>query len=159
MLVRRKMGKIESSVKQLVAPIAAECDCTVVDVEYKKQPDGMHLFVFIDKKGGVTIDDCEKVHMAIDQPLDELDPTAGASYILNVSSPGLDRNLNTAEQLSLATGELVDIHTFSKINGQKEFVGATLNAFSEDEIQITHNKKAQTIPRKQISKITKHIEF
>ena len=71
MLVRRKMGKIESSVKQLVAPIAAECDCTVVDVEYKKQPDGMHLFVFIDKKGGVTIDDCEKVHMAIDQPLDE----------------------------------------------------------------------------------------
>ena len=159
MLVRRKMGKIEASVKDLVAPIVKENGCTLVDVEYKKQPDGMHLVIYIDKKHGVTIDDCERVHMAVDEPLDELDPTAGASYILNVSSPGLDRNLTTDEQLSVVVGEKVDVHTFAKISGIKEFNAATLIQYTKETIEIALNNKTHIIPRKQISKITKHIEF
>ena len=153
------MGKIETDVKNLVAPIAQKLGCAVVDVEFKKQPDGQILTVFIDKPNGVTLDDCEKVHLAIDAPLDVLDPTKGASYNLCVSSPGLDRDISSDSALEIAIGSQVDINLYSAIEKKKFFDGVLLKGFDKDCIFVEQNDAKLEIPRKQISKITKHINF
>ena len=153
------MGKIEQSVLNVVDPIAKQNGCEVIDVEFKKLQGDMHLVIYIDKPGGVTLNDCEAVHNAIDQPLDELDPTNGASYILNVSSPGLDRNINNDKELTLAQNLQVDVKTFAAIDGKKQFLDVTLCGHSEAEITISENNKTITIPRKLISKITKTIQI
>ena len=159
MRVRRKMSKIEQSVFDLVDPIAKQNGCVLVDVEYKKQSDGMHLVVYIDKKGGVNLNDCEAVHNAIDKPLDDLDPTNGASYILNVSSLGLDKDINKDRSLALAVGESVDVKTFAPVDGSKMFNYVMLESFTNTDITILQNNKQIIIPRKQISKITKTIHI
>ena len=114
---------------------------------------------FIDKKGGVTLDDCEAVHNAIDEPLDSLDPTQNAPYILNVSSLGLDRPIKTDSDFRRNTGEVIDISTFKKIGLKKNFVGE-LRDFSDTSITIIDKKgKEMVVDRSIISKATKHIEF
>lgn len=157
--VRSKMSQITQNVFNLVEPIAQNLGCTVVEVEYKKLPDGMHLIIYLDKKEGITLNDCENVHNAIDQPLDDLDPTNGASYILNVSSLGLDHNINTDRALPLALNTQVDANLFAPINGKKQLTNATLTSFTQQDITIEQNGKSIVIPRKQISKLTKHINF
>ena len=153
------MSKIEQDVFDLASPIAGQKGCTVVDVEYKKQKDGMYLTVFIDKPSGVTLDDCEAVHNAIDQPLDELDPTNGVSYILRVSSPGLDRDINNNKSLELALGKEIDIKLFAAFEGKKQFDSVKLVSFSDLEIVVLQNNKQISLPRKLISKITKTINI
>ena len=88
---------VKESVTELVLPILEGLGYELVEVTYKKQHDAMHLTIYIDtdKAGGVSLDDTEIVANAIDGPLDELDPTDGAPFVLNVSSPGLDRPLKT----------------------------------------------------------------
>ena len=117
----------------------------------------MNLTVFIDSPNGIGLDDCEKVHNSIDAPLDELDPTAGASYTLNVSSPGLDRPLKTDKDLSLSINKEIDISLYAKQNGKKDFVGV-LKAFDENTLTIISGSEI-ALDRKNISKITKHISF
>ena len=89
------MEDLIEEAEKLARPFADELGLEIVEVEYVRKHNGMNLTFFIDKEGGVTIDDCEKLHRAIDEPLDILDPTNGASYILNVSSLGIDRPLKT----------------------------------------------------------------
>ena len=89
------MKNVKEEAEKLARPFADELGLEIVEVEYVRKHNGMNLTFFIDKEGGVTIDDCEKLHRAIDEPLDILDPTNGASYILNVSSLGIDRPLKT----------------------------------------------------------------
>ena len=159
MRVRSKMSKIEQIVFDLVAPIAKQNKCEVVEVEYKKQTNGMNLTIFITKQGGVTLNDCESIHKAIDQPLDKLDPTNGASYILNVSSFGLDRNINSDNALALSIGENVDVKTFAPIAGKKQFEDVKLLSSTKTEITILQNNNQIILPRKQITKITKTIQI
>ena len=153
------MSKIEQSVFDLVAPIAEQKGCTVLEVEYKKQKDGMYLTIFIDKPNGVTLNDCEAVHNAIDEPLDSLDPTSGASYILRVSSPGLDRDINNSKSLQIAIGSYVDINLFATFMGKKQFSSVKLISFSNDELKIEEKNTIISLPRKLISKITKTINI
>ena len=93
------MAKTIEIVKEKICPIISELGYEVVDVEYSKKVDGMNLTFYIDSPNGITLDDCERVHKAIDGPLDELDPTGDATYILNVSSCGLDRPIKTDSDL------------------------------------------------------------
>ena len=106
------MSVVCDVVKKSVQSIIEKLGYSLIDIEYKKKSNGMNLTIFIDKKGGVSLNDCEIVHNAIDKILDELDPTQGESYFLNVSSPGLDRNLNSDVLLSLNIGEFVDISLY-----------------------------------------------
>lgn len=78
--------------------------------------------------------------------------------MLNVSSPGLDRNINKNELLLLEVGKEIDVKTFCKINGRKDFSGV-LNSYTDEQLELEQTGKSLIIPRKQISKITKHIEF
>lgn len=153
------MAGVKEKVEQLVAPIVEGFGLELVEVVYEKKFDGMNLTIYIDKKGGADLDDCEKVHRAIDEPLDELDPTAGASYTLNVSSCGLDREIKTDKDFARNVDEELEIKLYQKIGKSKEYVGV-LKTFDTEKITI-ENQKGETIeiPRKVISKATKFIRF
>ena len=93
------MAKVKEISEAKIRPIIEEMGYELVDVEYKKEYDGMSLIFTIDKEEGVTIDDCEKVNKVIDPIIDELNPTDDQPFTLVVSSPGLDRQLKTDRDL------------------------------------------------------------
>ena len=119
------------------------------DVEYAKEGADYHLTVTIDSDNGITIDDCERVHRAIDPVLDEADPIEDA-YILNVSSPGIERLLRTDAHLAASIGERVELRFFAAIDGQKSLRG-TLEAATADEIVLDGERH---FPRSAIAKIS-----
>lgn len=153
------MVNVKEQVEKLIEPIVEANGCMLVEVAYEKKFDGMHLTVYIDKKGGVTIDDCENVHRAIDEPLDELDPTNGAAYTLNVSSPGLDREIKTDKDFERNLGEELEINLYQKLLKSKKYVG-TLELYDKEKITIKNQKgELIEIPRSKIAKATKYIKF
>ena len=152
------MSKIAEEVEKLVAPIAESFGCELVEVEFAKKHNGDNLTIFIDKPGGVTLEDCEAVHNAIDLPLDELYPTAGKPYTLNVSSPGIDRPIVTDIDYSRNLGEVLEVKLFPAIEKKKVFVGSLLS-FDENKITLEIDGKSFELERKMISKATKYIEF
>jgi len=153
------VANVKKQVEEFVTPIAESLGLEVVEVAYEKKYDGMNLTIFIDKKGGVNLEDCESFHRAIDEPLDELDPTNGLSYTLNVSSPGLDREIKTDKDFNRNVNEVLEINLFKKIGLSKKFVGELLS-FDENKIVIKDKKeKVIEIERSLISKATKYIEF
>ena len=154
------MSKISEKVCEFITPIveSLNTDIEIVDVEFAKKYNGNNLTVFIDKPGGVTIEDCELVHGAIDEPLDELDPTEGKSYTLNVSSPGIDRPIVTDKDFSRNIGLELEINLYEPIMKKRTLVG-TLVAFNGDCIILEINKENLEIERKKISKATKFINF
>lgn len=152
------MSKISEEVEKFIAPIVENLGCEIVEVEFAKKYNGDNLTVFIDKVGGVDIDDCEKVHKAIDEPLDELDPTNGKPYTLNVSSPGVDRPIVSDKDYQRNLGEILEIKLYQAIQKKKVFVG-TLLKFDEKSVSIDVNGEIIDFDRSLISKATKYIEF
>jgi ribosome maturation factor RimP len=114
--------KIEQLVQSYLEPIMKKYNFELVDLEYVKEGTNWYLRVFIDKIGGITIDDCELVSRALEAKLDEEDPIE-ASYILEVSSPGLDRPLKKEADFERFKGEIVDIKLYKAFNKKKEYQG------------------------------------
>ena len=154
------MSKISEKVEEFITPMVESLgkDIEIVEVEFAKKYNGDNLTIFIDKPGGVNIEDCELVHNLVDGPLDELDPTAGKPYTLNVSSPGIDRPIVTDKDFARNIGIEIEIKLFEAINKKKLIVG-TLIAFNEDSIIVEINGENLEIERKKISKSTKFINF
>ena len=150
------------SVKEIVKEFLEEkiktFDVELVDVDYVKKPTGMNLTVYIDSPQGIDLNKCEEVHKLVDVELDELDPTQGAPYILNVSSVGLDWAFRTDRDYERNIGNEVEVNLYAKEAGKKEHVGKLLS-FNEDAIIVEVNKKEVSLSRKNISKITKYISF
>lgn len=121
------MAKVEKIVWEAAEPIAKEYGCSIYDVEFVKEGQNYFLRIYIDKEGGVSTDDCEKVSRAVEPVIDEIDPIE-PSYYLEISSPGLDRKLSRPEHFESAVGSLVDLKLFAPINGSKE-ITATLKGF------------------------------
>lgn len=149
--------KVSDIVKEKIAPMFTG-DVRLVDVEYEKLNDGMHLVVYIDKPNGVMIDDCVEVSRMIDPVLDELNPTNDEKYSLDVSSYGLDKPLKFDWQFKYYTGKKVETKLYRKIDGVKEFV-ATLIARDEKNTQFELEDKIVTISNTDIAYITPYIEF
>ena len=120
---------VKERVEELVLPILTNLGYELVEVTYQKQHDAMHLTIFIDteKEGGISLDDTEIVANAIDQPLDDLDPTAGEPFVLNVSSPGLDRPLKTERDYLKKVGTEIEVALYAPISGSKKHVGKLLS--------------------------------
>lgn len=152
------MAKTVEVVQEKINPIIEQLGYEVVEVEYSKKVDGMNLTFYIDKAEGITIDDCEKVHKAVDGPLDELNPTGDNKYILNISSAGLDRPLKTDRDLGRNIGKKVDIKLYKPIKKAKNFTGY-LVGFDTESIIIKTEEKEITLPRNLIGNITLHLEF
>ena len=117
------LKNVKQQVFELVSPIATELGIEVVEVEYVKKHDGMNLTIFIDKEGGVNINDCEALHRAVDLPLDKLNPTDDQPYILNVSSLGLDRSLTTPRDFQRNIGKEIEVTFFAPYEGRKKLEG------------------------------------
>lgn len=147
------MGKVSEQVFELVAPIAESFGLEVIEVLYEKKYDGMNLTIVIDKDGGVTINDCETLHRAIDAPLDELDPIECA-YTLNVSSPGIDRPLKTERDYKRNLNKKISVKLYKAVDSKKTFVGI-LTAYDDETFTIA-TEKGQTITF--VKKDTAHVE-
>ena len=151
--------KIEESVMQLVAPAAAQLGYEVVDVEYvKKKNEDSELIIYIDREGGVDLDDCEACSIAIDPLIDAADPIE-ESYILCVSSPGIDRPLKRPRDFEKHMGEAVDVRLYEKLNGKKDFV-AVLRGYDQGKISLDIGKdELLELEGAKIALIRPHIDF
>ncbi len=155
------MSKTADAVAELVAPIIDSLGMELVEVDFSKTRQGDALTVFIDKEGGVSLDDCEAVHNAIDAPLDDLDPTDGKPYTLNVSSPGLDRPYKTARDYEKHIGTASEVSLFAPMEKLgKKFVAILENYDAESgDVTLDAAGKKITINKKDIALIREHIEF
>lgn len=112
-------------VYDLCAPVAERMKFEIWDIRFEKEGASWFLRVFIDKEGGITIDDCEAFSRTIDTLLDEADPVE-QSYYLEVSSPGLDRELIKPEHFARYMGSLVDVRTIRPVDGMRDFTGTLI---------------------------------
>ena len=129
-----KRETYELKTEELVNPLVEANNFELVDVEFVKEAGTNYLRVYIDKEGGITIDDCEIISRALSDLLDEKDYIDEA-YILEVSSPGLGRPLKKDKDFARSIGEDVDIKLFKPIDKQKEFSGV-LEAYDDKEITV-----------------------
>lgn len=130
------------------------------DVDYSKKQNGMNLTLFIINKQGktITIEDCEKVHRAVDPLLDDLNPTGEASYYLNVSSLGIDRPIKTEKDFLYNKGKLVDVKLFQELDGKKNFE-ANIVDFIEGKVVFDFEGNELSIEPKNIASCKLHIDF
>lgn len=148
----------EEKTEKLLEPIAEKANVEIYDVEYVKEGSDFYLRCYIDKEGGVTIDDCELVSRALSEQLDAEDFVEDA-YILEVSSPGLGRVLKKEKHLQKSIGEEVEVKTYKPVNGQKDFSGV-LKAFDRDRITIQpENGEEMVLERKDIAVIKLALDF
>ena len=136
----------EQKTEEILLPIVEEYGFELVDVEYVKEGSTWYLRAYIDKPGGINIDDCEKVSRRLSDILDEKDYMDDA-YIMEVSSPGLGRPLKKEKDFRRSLGEEVEIRTYSMMDKQKEFFGilkeyddSTVTILQEDETLKTFAK-------------------
>ena len=147
-----KREDIESKATELIMPIIESCGFELVDLEYVKEGSSKYLRAYIDKPGGITVDDCAEVSRPFSDKLDEAD-FIGEAYILEVSSPGLTRPLKKENDFKRSIGKVVEIKTFVKINGAKEFEGV-LKAYDDATVTIEFEDETEVIiSRKDISMI------
>ncbi len=147
----------EEKTEKMLQPIVDSFGFKTVDVEYVKEGTDFYLRAYIDKEGGITVDDCEKVSRKLEEALDREDFIPNA-YILEVSSPGLGRQLKKEKHYLANIGEEVDVKLYKPIEKMKEFTGI-LSAYSEGQFTFTIDGKELNLEEKQISKINLHFEF
>ena len=129
-----KKEEYESRTEELLIPVIKANRFELVDVEYVKEGGTRYLRAYIDKPGGITVDDCEVVNRELGDLLDKEDFIED-SYVLEVSSPGLDRPLRKDKDFERSIGKEVEIRTYRKIDGGKEFCGI-LKAWDKDTVTI-----------------------
>jgi ribosome maturation factor RimP len=143
---------IKDTVRDIVEPIINELGYDVWDVTYSKIGADWHLEITIDKEDGIFINDCEKVHRTIDPVLDELDPIEGF-YYLDVSSPGIERELRTDKHIELSIGQKVEAKLFAAKDGKKSIVGI-LTSYDNGKVTVKENDAPVVLERSEISKLT-----
>lgn len=129
-----KKETYEQKAEALIMPLIEQNQFELVDVEYVKEGGSWYLRAYIDKPGGITVDDCEVISRAFSDLLDEHD-FIDEAYILEVSSPGLGRPLRKDKDFARSIGEEVDIKTYRAINHQKDFTGI-LKEYDKEKIVI-----------------------
>lgn len=153
-----KKEEYEQKTEELLSPIIAEHQFELVDVEYVKEGSNWYLRAYIDKAEGITVDDCEIVSRILSDLLDKHDFIPEA-YILEVSSPGLGRQLKKEKDFKRSLGLEVDVKLYKAIEKQKQFAGI-LKAYSETDITLEFEEgKTLDIPRQNISLIRLAFDF
>lgn len=142
---------IRETVREAIEPTVTELGYSIWDITYSKVGADYHLEITIDHEKGIFIEDCEKVHRAIDPILDECDPIEGF-YYLDVSSPGLERELRTEEHIAQSVGSRVEAKLFAPKDGTRSFVG-TLAAFADGVVTLECDGTSVQLPRADISKL------
>lgn len=153
-----KREEYEKKTEELILPILQEYDFELVDVEYVKEAGNWYLRAFIDKEGGITVNDCEMVSRKMSDLLDEKDFISD-SYIFEVSSPGLGRQLKKDKDFLRSIGEVVEGKLFRAVDKRKDFEGV-LRSFDKETIVIEEkNGQEIELKRENIALIRLHIDF
>lgn len=152
-----KRSEIESYVEELVMPIMEEGNFELVDVEYVKEGANWYLRVYADKEGGINIDDCVTISRALEVKLDEKDLIPDA-YILEVSSPGLGRQLKKDRDYKRSLGEEIEFKLYKAREKQKEFTGI-LKDFDENTFTITIDDEDVVFERKEVAMMRLAVHF
>ena len=146
-------NKIEARVEELMQEIISGTDFELVDVEYIKERD-WYLRIFVDKPDGIDLDDCQELSEKLGKILDK-DPIIEGAYILEVSSPGIDRVLKKDRDFLREAGKKIDVTLYAPIDGKKIFVGELKG---RDE-KFLYLADIEPIPREKIAQVRLHIDF
>ena len=146
-------GKVEKRVEELMNQMLDDTDFELVDTEFVKEKD-WYLRIFVDKVGGIDLDDCQRLSQKLGDLLDE-ESIIDGPYILEVSSPGLDRVLKKDRDFLREKGKSVDVTLYAPINDKKNFTGQ-LESRDKDFLYL---KDVEPIPREKIAQVRLHIEF
>ncbi|WP_077609207.1 ribosome maturation factor RimP [Clostridium sp. Marseille-P2415] len=138
-----KREEYEAKTESFLMPLMEENNFELVDVEYVKEAGSWYLRAYIDKEGGITVDDCEIISRRLGEWLDEKDFIAD-SYILEVSSPGLGRPLKKEKDFKRSIGKDVDIKLYKPLNKQKDYTG-TLTAYDRETVTITQEDGTELV--------------
>ena len=149
--------KVTEQVTKFAQPVVESCGCSLWDVEYVREGSERFLRVYIDKEGGVCIDDCEAVARAIDPILDEKDPIA-ESYHFEVCSAGLERALKRPSDFQQFMGHPILIKLYRPRNGLKEFPGI-LRGYEEGRITVEAGKETVIFEKSEVALCRLRVEF
>ena len=151
------MSRLTEQVWALAEPVAEQNGCTVWDVEYVKEAGIWYLRVYIDREGGVSIDQCEAVSRALDPILDEKDLIEGA-YTFEVSSAGAERALKRPSDFAAFMGSTVEVRLYRSRDGRKEFVGR-LTGYRDGAVTIEINGKEETFEASETANVRLRVTF
>ena len=145
------MSKVTETVTALAAPIAAELGLELWDVESVREAGQWFLRVYIDKDGGVSINDCEALSRALDPVLDEADPIPD-SYVFEVSSAGAERELKRPGDFARYMGSSAEVRLYKPVDGSKSFVG-TLAGYDNGAVTLTVAGNELTFDKAQVAQV------
>ena len=149
--------KVTELVAQFAQPIVEQAGCSLWDVEYVREGAERYLRIYIDKDGGIDIDDCEKIHRAIDPILDEKDPIP-ESYHFEVCSAGIERALKRPEDFSRFMGSPITVKLYRPYNGLKE-IPCTLTGYEDGKVTVLSGKETITFEKSQVALVRLRVEF
>lgn len=152
-----KKETYEKKTEDYLLPLMEEYHFELVDVEYVKEAGNWYLRAYIDKPGGIAVDDCEVISRALSDKLDEEDYIED-SYILEVSSPGLGRPLKKEKDFKRSIGREIEVRTFRAIDKQKEFTGI-LKEFDKDSFTIVMEDNEMTFQRSETALVRLAFDF
>ena len=151
------MAAVAKTVEKIVAPTAQGLGIEIWDTEYKKEGGTYVLRIYIDKKEGITIEDCENFSRAIDPILDETDPVPD-SYVLEVSSAGLDRMLTKAEHFEKYIGTSVDVTLYKAEDGKKTVTGILVSR-DDEKLTVSEDNKEIIFDNKNVASVRLTVIF
>lgn len=154
----KRQGSIAQRVWEIVLPTADELEYILWDVEFVKEGADKYLRITIDSPEGITIDDCERFHRAIDPVLDLADPIAEA-YILEVSSPGIERELKTRDHVEMCLGDTVEVRLYSAQHGAKVHRGILVGMTESGNVQIEQNGEVLEFDADRLAKLQTVYDF
>ena len=143
---------VKETVREAIAPTIVELGYEIWDVTYQKIGADYHLEITIDSEAGINIEDCEKVHRAIDPILDECDPIEGF-YYLDVSSPGIERELRTEAHIKSQIGVKAEAKLFAAKDGRRSIIGI-IKSLEDGVLTLTEGESDITLKFDEISKLT-----
>ena len=153
-----KRETYEQKTEALLIPLMEAHGFELVDVEYVKEGGNWYLRAYIDKPGGIAVDDCEVISRALSDQLDEED-FIEESYILEVSSPGLGRPLKKEKDFARSIGQEVELRTYRTVNRQKEFTGI-LSAYDKESITLElENEETLVFDRADVALVRLAFDF
>ena len=151
------MSKITDLVFQLAKPVVEEEGCSLWDVEYVREAGTWYLRVFIDKEGGLGIDDCERISRRLDPILDEADPISD-SYTFEVGSAGIERELKRPSDFEQFMGHEVELRLYQAVDGSKVFVGE-LAGYENGDVSINVGDNSMRFMKSQVALVKLHVSI
>ena len=151
------MSRITEQVAALARPVVEDEGCSLWDVEYVREAGSWYLRIYIDKEGGVGIDDCERVSRRLDPILDEADPIPD-SYVFEVGSAGAERELKRPGDFEQFMGSEVEVKLYQPIDGSKSFVG-TLMGYDSGAVTVHSGQTERRFEKAQVAQVRLHVSI